>query len=88
MSEYSNVYASVIDFETACFDESIQAGKPQNAIDKLRDGNIYNKVKSLLSAILNNGNLPNGTIKWEAMEDIDTAFDRYAEDNPDVIPVL
>ncbi|TOH64891.1 hypothetical protein, partial [Vibrio parahaemolyticus] len=48
MSKFSNVYASVINFETAYFDESIQSGKPQNAIEKLRNEEIYKTVKDLL----------------------------------------
>lgn len=88
MSKFSKVYASVINFETAYFDESIQSGKPQNAIEKLRNEEIYKTVKDLLTAIVCNDSLPNGAIKWETMGEISDAFDSYAAQHPEVIPVL
>ncbi|MFI8622556.1 ATP-dependent nuclease [Marinomonas sp. NPDC078689] len=88
MSVYSSVYASIINFEAAYFDECIHAGKPQNAIDKLRDEDIYRTVKELLTAIVEDGQLPVGAIKWESLDQISEAFDSYSEEHPEVIPVL
>ncbi|WP_229651875.1 hypothetical protein, partial [Vibrio parahaemolyticus] len=65
-----------------------QSGKPQNAIEKLRNEEIYKTVKDLLTAIVCNDSLPNGAIKWETIGEISDAFDSYAAQHPEVIPVL
>ncbi|ELB2736831.1 AAA family ATPase [Vibrio alginolyticus] len=89
MSEFSNVYASVINFETAYFGTGIDSGKPENALNMLRDPDIYQVVQNLLTAILNNDDdmLPSGATKWNEIADIQDKFETYAQDNPEVVPV-
>lgn len=89
MSEFSNVYASVINFETAYFGTGINSGKPENALNMLRDSNVYQVVKDLLTAILNDDvdMLPSGAIKWNEIAEIQDKFETYAQDNPEVVPV-
>lgn len=89
MSEFSRVYASIINFETAYFEQGIDSGKPENAINMLQDAEIYQVVKNLLSAIITDDAtiLPSGTIQWNALAEIEDKFDTYAQDNPEVIPI-
>lgn len=90
MSEYSKVYGSVIDFETAYFDEGISSGKPENAMTKLKDLSIYETVNSLLTAIVtgNEQLLPENVIKWTKLAEISDKFDTFAIINPEVVPKL
>ncbi|QFI39928.1 AAA family ATPase [Moritella marina ATCC 15381] len=90
MSEYSKVYGSVIDFETAYFDEGISSGKPENAMTKLKDLGIYETVNSLLTAIVtgNDQLLPENVIKWTKLAEISDKFDTFAIINPEVVPKL
>lgn len=89
MSEFSNVYASIINFETAYFGTGIDSGKPENALNMLRDPDIYLVVQNLLIAILNDDNsvLPSGATKWSEIAEIQDKFETYAQDNPEVVPV-
>ncbi|WP_114765069.1 ATP-dependent nuclease [Vibrio rhodolitus] len=88
MTEFSTVFASVIDFETAYFDFGIDGGKPENAINMLKDAEMYETVKNLLLAIVNDDDalLPQSTVKWDRLEVISDKFDTYARSNPEVIP--
>lgn len=90
MSEYSTVYGSVINFETAYFDHGIDGGKPENAINMLKNPEIYLIVKNLLLSIIdgNEATLPENVIKWERLELISDRFDTFARANPEVIPVI
>ncbi|ENJ8203030.1 AAA family ATPase [Vibrio cholerae] len=90
MSEYSQVFGSVIDFETAYFNEPVSAGKPENAVAKMKEEEIYNTVESLLLAIVTQDKtkLPSGAVEWEAIEQISDKFDSFANSFPDVIPKL
>ncbi|HHP2703574.1 TPA: ATP-dependent nuclease [Citrobacter freundii] len=88
MTEFSDVYASVINFETAYFDHGIDSGKPENAINMLKNTDVYEVVKSLLLGIVNADEnlLPENTIRWTEVSQISDRFDSYAQSNPEVIP--
>ncbi|KZN34540.1 hypothetical protein N480_21175 [Pseudoalteromonas luteoviolacea S2607] len=87
-TEFSRVYSSKIDFESAYFGERVSSGKPENAHEKLKDPNIYQTVKNLLNAIVldNDDSLPDGAIRANNIEEISDAFDTYAAIHPEVIP--
>lgn len=90
MTEYSSVYGSIINFETAYFNESIGSGKPDNAITKLKDKDIYSTVERLLISIIKKDDklLPSGAIRWTELAQISDKFDTYALENPEVVPKL
>jgi len=90
MSVYSKVYGSIINFETAYFEESANSGKPENALAKLKDQGIYKIVNELLTGIVTSDDnlLPENTIRWEVLAEISDKFDTYAINNPEVIPRL
>ncbi|MDC1175565.1 AAA family ATPase, partial [Bacteriovoracaceae bacterium] len=48
MSEYSTVYASLINFEFAYFGEEVSSNKPANALEKMEITEEYYKIRSLL----------------------------------------
>ncbi|ECW2502817.1 ATP-dependent endonuclease, partial [Salmonella enterica] len=88
MTEFSDVYASVINFETAYFDHGNDSGKPENAINMLKNTDVYEVVKNLLLGIVNADEnlLPENTIRWTEVSQISDRFDSYAQSNPEVIP--
>ncbi|KAE8177395.1 ATP-dependent nuclease [Photobacterium carnosum] len=89
MTENNAVYGSIINFETAYFGHGIDGGKPENAINMLKNAEIYQTVKNLLLSIINEDNelLPPNAVKWDRLNIISDKFDTYAIDNPEVIPV-
>lgn len=91
-TRFSRVYSSVIDFESAYFGERVSGGKPENAIEKLKDQGIYKTVEDLLDAIIYNDNdndkLPTSTVKVSNINDLSDVFDTYAAINSEVIPKL
>lgn len=77
MSVYSNVYASLINFEVANFDEFLSSGKPSNVIDKLKIKENYDSLRELLDGILN-GNLNHERFrKWTTIEELCDFVDTY-----------
>lgn len=88
MSDISSVYASIINFETAYFDNGIDSGKPENALNMLKDPEIYSIVSNLLRAIITDDQtiLPAGATRWTEIEEIQDKFETYAIDNPEVVP--
>ncbi|MGF1787184.1 ATP-dependent endonuclease [Photobacterium swingsii] len=90
MSDYSKVYGSIIDFETAYFDEAINSGKPLNALEQMKNSDNYNNVRNLLKAIITDDQalLPSRAILWTEIEEIDDAFESYKVENPEVEPKL
>lgn len=90
MSDYSKVYGSIVNFETAYFEENVSSGKPENALTKLKDIYVYRIIKDLLTAIVKNNDklLPNGAVQWTELIEISDKFDTYAVINPEVIPTL
>ncbi|MER2495604.1 AAA family ATPase [Vibrio neptunius] len=89
MSEFSHVYASVINFETAYFGTGIDSGKPENALNMLKEQEVYQVVKDLLIAILcgDEKMLPSGATRWNDIDEIEDKFESYAQQNPEVVPV-
>ncbi|OCH57552.1 ATP-dependent endonuclease [Aliivibrio fischeri] len=89
-SEFSRVYSSTIDFESAYFGERVSGRKPENAIEKLKEASIYETIENLLDAIIFNDDdkLPTTTVKANNIEEISDAFDTYAAMHPEVIPKL
>ncbi|MBL0638958.1 ATP-dependent nuclease [Aeromonas veronii] len=89
-SEYSTTYGSVINFETAYFDLGINSGKPENAINMLKEPDIYTKIKNLLLAIVNETPelLPDNAIRWNNLEELEERFEAYAKENPEIIPTV
>ena len=77
MSDYSTVIASVTNFETAYFNETVEGGKPTNAIEKMKSKEHYDIVKSLMDAILFDSELPKNAIKWSQVEELDEAVTQF-----------
>lgn len=71
MSEFSTVYASIINFEIACFKEVINSGKPANIIEKLKIETNYKLIKSILEGILDNNLTDENFTHWTKIEEIE-----------------
>ncbi|EIU1678477.1 AAA family ATPase [Pseudomonas aeruginosa] len=75
MSGYSKVAASIVNFEVAYFAETADSGKPENCITKMKDSQEhYDTVKNLIDGILEDGELPEGAIRWKSIEELKEAI--------------
>lgn len=77
MSNKSRVVASLINFESAYFSETIESDKPENCIKNLKECNIkYGTIKQLLDGILeiDNTSLPDGAICWNDLTDLESSI--------------
>lgn len=70
MNNNSKVFASLVNFEFAYFEETISSGKPINSIEKLKEATNYNKIKSVLDFILFDKPTNENIIKWNEMDDL------------------
>lgn len=78
MSQYSQVVASVINFEEAYFSEAADSNKPENCIAKMRESPAhYATVKSLLDGVLECGDLPEGAIRWNTIDELRDAVEAW-----------
>ncbi|WP_293297588.1 AAA family ATPase [Pedobacter sp. UBA4863] len=77
MSIYSRVYASLINFEFANFNENLSSGKPENAMEKLKDAEFYIAIKKLLQEIISGKISTENVICWSKIEELKTFVDGY-----------
>lgn len=80
MTDRSNVYASIINFEDAYLSEIVSSDKPSHSIEIIKtDDEFYKKMKSILDIVLGKAELnkehENKIIKWKAMDDLNSAFE-------------
>ena len=77
MTNKSRVIASLINFESAYFAETVESDKPENCINNIKECEIkYATIKQLLDGILeiNNTTLPNGAICWNELADLEDSI--------------
>ncbi|QFT36378.1 MULTISPECIES: ATP-dependent endonuclease [unclassified Vibrio] len=77
MTEHSTVYASLVNFEVAYFGESVEGGKPLNAIEKINQKEHYSTIKSLLDGILFEEQLPDNSIKWKDISELEKSVSQF-----------
>lgn len=77
MTEYSKVFASLINFEVANFDENLTSGKPSNAIEKLKTKENYDSIKSVLEGILNDNLHHDRFKKWTTIDELSVFVESY-----------
>jgi len=77
MSVYSKVYASLINFEVANFNENLSSGKPENAIEKLKDAKIYEAIKKLLQEIISGKITSENMISWNKIDELKKFVEDY-----------
>ncbi|MRF59228.1 ATP-dependent nuclease [Citrobacter portucalensis] len=69
----SRVVASLINFESAYFDETVGSDKPENCLKHLKESpEHYEKIKKLLDGILDpvTRDLPDGSTEWSSMNEL------------------
>lgn len=71
MSAYSKVFASLVNFEFAYFDETISSGKPINSIEKIKIKSNYDKILEVLNHIIFEKPTNEKIIKWKSMEELE-----------------
>lgn len=77
MGENSKVVASLINFESAYFSETISSNKPENTVNKIKsDDDKYNLIKQLLDAILDfeDAVLPEGALEWKNILELEQSL--------------
>lgn len=74
MSDHSKVFASIHNFESAYFGEIIDSGKPENAMEMMKDPDKSQIVKKLLLGLLEIGELPEGVVNWTSRADLEGLF--------------
>lgn len=84
MTERSSVYASVVNFEDAYLSEVVSSDKPSHSIEIIKnDEEFYKKMKDVLDIILDKKNIEsehkNKIIKWNTMEDLNSAYEEWAK---------
>ena len=75
MGSNSKVFASLINFEFAYFEETISSGKPINSIEKLKETTNYQKIKAILDYILFDIPTNENIIKWNKINDLTSFID-------------
>ncbi|MCD5327523.1 ATP-dependent endonuclease [Chromobacterium piscinae] len=74
MSAHSKVFASIHNFESAYFGEIIDSGKPENAMEMMKDPDKHEIIKKLLLGLLGLGELPEGVINWTSRAELEGLF--------------
>ncbi|WP_368301724.1 ATP-dependent nuclease [Kluyvera sichuanensis] len=80
MTDRSDVYASIINFEDAYLSEIVSSDKPSHSIEIIKsDNGFYKKMKCILDIVLGKNEIneenKDKIIKWKKMDDLNSAYE-------------